>query len=322
MRDAPELLERARELTGRRLTRVRLVTDTTEFMKLESGDVLELEGRRFVLKGTEYEGRFGLDEQPKYWVKRALDWEDGSAKIIKLVFFEEFEMALGAFKVRCFRSPAKEARILALVRGNPNFMQGESLQDTAGNQVRVLDRIHGGPLDHHLQELECGHQEYFERHLRRVLTKLSVAFGAIGWLHTQGERHGDVRRDHLFVDTDSGAWPWIDFDYNFEFKQNPYGLDLFGLGNVLAYAVARRDVTYQLVQQENPQAAQDLRSEDFSLIIKNRLMNLRKIYPYLPASLNNVLLHFSSGATVFYERVDELMAELTPAIAELPEEED
>ncbi|MFH2128612.1 MAG: serine/threonine protein kinase, partial [Pseudomonadota bacterium] len=76
MRDAPELLERARELTGRSLRQTRLITDTTNFMNLELGDVLEVEGRRFVLKGTEYEGRFGLDEQPKYWVKRAVDWED------------------------------------------------------------------------------------------------------------------------------------------------------------------------------------------------------------------------------------------------------
>ncbi|MCF8066759.1 MAG: hypothetical protein K9K36_16020, partial [Desulfarculaceae bacterium] len=246
----------------------------------------------------------------------------GSAKIIKLVFFEEFDMALGEITVRCYRSPAKEARILTLVQGNPNFMQGVTLLDTAGNQVRVLERIHGGPLDQHLQELSCCHQEYFERHLRRVLTKLSVAIEAIGWLHTQGERHGDVRRDHLFVDKDSGAWSWIDFDYNFEFKQNPYGLDLFGLGNVLTYAVARRDVTYHRVREEFPQAAEGLRPNDFSPVIKNRLMNLKKIYPYLPESLNNVLLHFSSGAGVFYERVDELMAELTPAIAELPQGEE
>ncbi|MCB2193469.1 MAG: hypothetical protein KQI62_17980 [Deltaproteobacteria bacterium] len=322
MREAPELLERARELTRRRLKKVRLVTDTTEFMQLEPGDVLELEGRRFVLKGSEYEGRFGLDEQPKYWVKRALDWEDGSSKIIKLVFYEEFDMALAGFTLRCYRSPSKEGRILALVKGNPNFMQGFTLRDAVGNQVRVLERIHGGPLDQHLEELQCNHQQYFERHLRRVLTKLSVAFEAIGWLHNQGERHGDVRRDHLFVDSDSGSWSWIDFDYNFEFKQNPYGLDLFGLGNVLAFAVGRRDLTHYWVRREFPEAAEELRPEDFSPVIKNRLMNLKKVYPYLPDSLNNVLLHFSRGSGVFYERVEELMAELTPAIAELPQGEE
>jgi hypothetical protein len=321
VREAPELLERARELTGRRLKQVRLITDTTEFMNLEPGDVLELQGRRYVLKGSEYEGRFGLDEQPKYWVKRALDWEDGSPKIIKLVFYEEFDMSLGEITVRCYRSPSKEGRILALVQGNPNFMQGITLRDAAGNQVRVLDRIHGGPLDKHLQELQCDHREYYERHLRRVLTKLSVAFEAIAWLHNQGERHGDVRRDHLFVDRDSGAWSWIDFDYNFEFRQNPYGLDLYGLGNVLAYAVARRDVTHHVVRENYPQAGDALVSDDFSPVIRNRVMNLKKVYPYLPTSLNNVLLHFSRGAGVFYERVEEMMAELTPAIAELPQGE-
>ncbi len=322
MRDAPELLERARELTGRSLRKVRLVTDTTNFMNLELGDVLEIEGRRFVLKGTEYEGRFGLEEQPKYWVKRAVDWDDGSAKIIKLEFFEEFDISRGGIRVRCYRSPAKEARILALVKGNPNFMQGVTMRDEAGNLVRVLERIHGGPLDQHLQKIECSHWGYFQHHMRRVLTKLSGSLEAIGWLHTQGAHHGDIRRDHLFVDESSGAWPWIDFDYKFEFKQNPYGLDLFGLGNVLTYAVARRDITYQLVQHEFPQAAESLRPDDFSPVIKNRLMNLKKIYPYIPDALNNVLLHFSNGAGVFYERVEELMAELAPAIAELPQAEE
>ncbi len=319
MREAPELKPRAEELCGRKLGRVRLVEDSTQFVELEAGDVLELEGRRFVITGTEYEGRFGLDEQPKPWVKRAVDWDHGRAKIIKLVFHEQFERVVGRFKVRCYRSPAKEARILALVKGNPHFMQGETFRDTAGNPVRVLERIHGGPVDRHLEGLNRGgHREYFQKHLRRILEKLTGVFEAIGWLHAQGERHGDVRRDHVFVDVDTGHWPWIDFDYNFEFTANPYGLDLYGLGNILAYMVACQEVTFHWIKQEHPGAIGGLTAEDFSPVMKNRLMNLKKLYPYLPDSLNNVLLHFSAGASVFYERVEELMADLRPAIAELP----
>ena len=323
MREAPELKERAQELCGRKLGRVRLVEDTSLFMDLETGDVLELEGERFVITGTEYEGRFGLSEQPKPWVKRAVAWEDGSAKIIKLVFHEHFERVVGGFKIRCYRSPEKEARILALVKGNPQFMQGETFRDTRGNAVRVLERIRGGPVDSHLEGLlSDGHEAYFQRHLRRVLQSFIPVFQAIGWLHSQGERHGDVRRDHVFVDLDSGHWPWIDFDYNFDFMANPFGLDIYGLGNILWFVVACREVTTHWLKSAHPETLERLGVEDCSPILKNRLMNLKKLYPYLPASLNNVLLHFSAGATVFYERVEELLAELEPAIAELPSGEE
>jgi hypothetical protein len=36
------------------------------------------------------EGRFGIDDQPKYWVKKAVELETGELRILKLVFHEEF----------------------------------------------------------------------------------------------------------------------------------------------------------------------------------------------------------------------------------------
>ena len=146
MRDAPELLERARELTGRRLRKVRLFTDTTDFIEPWSWATFwKWRGAASCSRAPNTRGASAWTSKPKYWVKRAVDWEDGSAKIIKLEFFEEFDISRGGIKVRCFRSPAKEARILAMVRGNPNFMQGVTLRDESGNLVRVLERIHGGP---------------------------------------------------------------------------------------------------------------------------------------------------------------------------------
>ena len=137
-------------------------------------------------------------------------------------------------------------------------------------------------------------------------------------MHMLGERHGDVRRDHVFVDKDSDHWRWIDFDYNFEFRENPYGLDLFGLGNILAYVVARGDITRHWIKQNRPQACDSLDGDDFSPVIKIRVMNLKKVFPYLPERLNRVLMHFAAGSRVFYQRVEELLEELLPAIEELP----
>jgi hypothetical protein len=53
-----------------------------------------------------------------------------------------------------------------------------------------------------------------------------------------------------------------------------------------------------------------LDSGDFSLLEKGRLMNLRKLYPYIPITLNDILMHFSMSADVYYEFVEELISDL------------
>lgn len=320
--EAPQLKKQAEELLGRKLDRVRLVTDTSQFMEIMLGDVLDLEGRRFLIKGVTYEGRFGLDEEPKHWVKRAVDWETGEPKIVKLVFFEEFDLPVGKLKVRCYRSPAKEAHILEMVKAQAHFMHGQTLRDDQGNLVRVLEVVRGGPFEHNLKKLAGGHETYCRKHLQSVLHRLLPAFEGIGYLHRNGQRHGDIRRDHLFDCADSGLMRWIDFDYNFDFHENPYGLDLFGLGNVLCYAVGKGIPTLPEIQRERPDVLSKLDTGDLSLIIPNRVFNLRKIYPYIPVELNRVLMHFAASASVFYERVDELLADLKPAMAALPPAEE
>ena len=47
------------------------------------------------------------------------------------------------------------------------------------------------------------------------------------------------------------------------------------------------------------------------------MANLRKVYPYVPRSLNNILMHFSSASEVFYFTVSELLEDLMPCIEEL-----
>ena len=72
----------------------RLITDTTEIFSIDYGDVLQIGERRYSVTGHEREFRFGL-EDPKFWVKRAVDTETGEKKIIKLAFFESFETSFG-----------------------------------------------------------------------------------------------------------------------------------------------------------------------------------------------------------------------------------
>ena len=65
--------------------------------------------------------------------------------------------------------------------------------------------------------------------------------GESSFLHQNGFRHGDIRRDHIFVDRDTGLYYWIDFDYDFYLPEKPYALDLYELGNILIYLVGRGD---------------------------------------------------------------------------------
>ncbi|MEZ4602250.1 MAG: hypothetical protein R2861_02215 [Desulfobacterales bacterium] len=89
----------------------RIFTDTSNFFGIDYGDIIYVGGKRFLIKGHEREERFGLDE-PKFWVKKAVDLETGERKIIKLSFFESFETRIGHVRIPCFRHPDKEARVL------------------------------------------------------------------------------------------------------------------------------------------------------------------------------------------------------------------
>ena len=290
----------------------RVFSDTTNFVSIDYGDEILINGKLYRITGHEREQRFGMSE-PKFWVKKAIDPDSGQRKIIKLAFYESFELSIGGVKINRFRSPEKEARVLELVRGHSNFMQGESFEDSAGNNIRILDVIVGKDFFTHIGRLEMDHKEYFETLLPDILRSLVKPFEAIRFLHYHGYRHGDVRNDHIIIDDETGQYVWIDFDYEFEATENPFGLDVFGLGNILLYATGMG--FYDLhTMATGPDTLRDLRTqlvaEDFSILNQWRVTNIRKLFPYVPTALNDILLHFSKGADVFYETVDEVIEDL------------
>lgn len=301
--------------------KLNIVSDTTEFMNIKTDDVLELEGRYYLVRGEEVEGRFGLDGEPKYWVKRVIDLSDGSSKIIKLVFHESFLMQLGSLQIRCFRSPTKEARILDKTHRDMRFMQGFTVEDPSGNAVRIIDRIQGARYYDFIHNLDMDHETYFHQVFPSVFQHILGAFKAINDLHHMGELHGDIRNDHILIDRPTGMYTWIDFDYTYEWSENFFGVDLFGLGNILLFTVGKGFHTIPDLNACGPEGfrmKQCLTQADLSLFFKHRIINLQKLFPYIPDSLNLVLLHFGQEAEVFYEHSDELLADLRASEADLP----
>ena len=301
------------------MTGARCFSDTSDFLSIRAGDRIFLDGRHFLVTGEERERRFGI-EDPKFWVKRVVDETTGARRIAKLSFFESFDTRLGDLVIRCYRSPEKEARILDLCRGHPDFMQGKTHADAKNNQVRVLDIVRGKNFMLHLDSLRMPHADYFVEELPDILQHLCTAFEAIGYLHANGFRHGDIRNDHLIVEKRSGRYVWIDFDYDFEAPENPFGLDLFGLGNILIYAVGKGFHTSYMIKHDSYTYG-DLKShiepDDFSILHPNRLVNLRKFYPHVPVMLNNILMHFAAGTPIAYAVVDEIIEDLSGYLASL-----
>ncbi len=290
----------------------KIVTDTTDFFSINYGDIIRIQDRKFRVTGHAREMRFGI-EDPKFWVKKAVDLKTGRRKYIKLAFHEEFDIKLGGVNIKCFRNPEKEGGVLNLVKDHPNFMQGDVYHDEKGNNIRVLDIVSGVNFLFYIDALKMTYDEYFKKHMPFILRELIKLFEAIQYLHSNGFTHGDIRNDHVIKETKSGNLVWIDFDYDYETGDNPFSLDIFGIGNILNYTIGKGFHTYYHIKN-NKHIYEGLEErvffEDFSLLDQRRLINLRKLYPQIPDTLNNLLLHFSNGAEIMYESVEEIIEDM------------
>jgi hypothetical protein len=297
--------------------RVRIITDTSNFFGVDFDDVLILDGRPYLIRHCAREGRFTIEEQPKFWVRRAIDLTDGSKKVIKMVFHEKFTTDVGGLTFECFRSPKKEARILDLVRGHQKFMQGFSVKDTSGNIVRIIDYIPGSTIADRILEKAKGHEEYYYDDFPDIFNEFILLVEAIKFLHDNAEKHGDIRRDHIIYGNSDGIYRWIDFDFNYWHRDNMFSYDISGLGNVLIYLAGKGDVTAWQLNEDAPEILEKLDEDDMNMVFRHRVANLQKVYPYINNQLAFVLKHFSTGADTFYYDTGEFLDNLYEAREDL-----
>lgn len=313
-----ELLRMIRQWVPRERVPKRVrIKDTSDFFRVDYDDVVVLGGIPYFVRNNEREGRFGIDDEQKFWVKRARQLLTGEVKILKWVFKERFRARIGDLVFECVRSPRKEARILELVRGRPEFMQGETVLDSAGNQLRILDYIRGKTLGQHALELGRDHEDFFFNYYPALLDEFIQVTLAIRFLHEHNEKHGDIRRDHIIKDMTTGRYRWIDFDFNYQHGESRFGYDLFGLGNVLLFITGRGDITTYRLLREAPEVFDRLTEDDVNIVFHNRVNNLKKVYPYIPEKLNRILMHFALSAPLYYDETRELLEDLGEAREEL-----
>ena len=309
MENRAELESRIRELTGwPSVGRMQLLGDTSDPMAIQRGDLLDLAGHRYVIQGHRYETRFGISDQPKYWVLGAIDVANGERKILKTVFAEKFNVHIGVFKIHCFRSPDKESRVLEMVRGDLRFMQGYTAYDSQNSNVRVLDFIRGDSLFRTIYQINKPHEEFFHEDLGGYLRNLRGCFEAIHHLHEMGTCHGDIRNDHILIESETGRYRWIDFDLN----QHVSDFDTWSMGNIINYVVGMGITPFRHVLKGDTfsdEIKNSLHASDASAFYEYRIMNLGKLYPYLPKRLVNILLHFTTQPQAYYESSAQLLEE-------------
>ncbi len=311
--DKDQQKSRIEELLDRKLYgNIDIVTDGTDFMRIHRGQVYQIDGRQFFIKGDMHEPRFGLPDQPKFWVKRAIDIQTGADLILKLVFLEDFTARIGPLRIFCFRSPQKESDVLSLVKGDSRFMQGETLTDKAGNNVRAIDFIKGESLYEYVINNPLEHEEYFHQKVPWLLRNVAGCFEAISFLHENNFCHGDIRNDHILIERDTNHFRWIDFDL----KQYFSDFDIWSVGNILNFIMGKGIRTFHEVIHNDgisDHKKLHLTDDDASAFWNYRVMNLRKLFPYIPEKLNNILLHFAVNTNNFYESVDHIISDLKEA---------
>jgi hypothetical protein len=197
------------------------------------------------------------------------------------------------------------------------FMQGRSVLDDAGNLVRILDIVSGSRLDTAIGRIDCDQNDYLAHHAEEILRRFLKSVEAIILLHHHGFKHGDIRRDHILIDREGGHYRWIDFDYDFYLPERPFAMDLIGLGNILLYILGRknwRPVDVLQHPEMGERVLAGLHMNDLSLLSRDRVFNLRKLYPELPKCFNDILLHFSTGTSVMYDTVTEFYDDLAASL--------
>lgn len=309
-----DIKERILQLSGMKVYgKVEIVDNTENYMNIYRGQILKLADREFFIMGDVAEPRFGMQDQPKYWVKRTVDMDTGEIKLIKLVFHEEFTAHIGPIRIPCFRSPEKEGRVLEVTRGDERFMTGTTIMDSAGNPVRVIDWIYGDNIYTRIMNLEIGHEEYFHSMCPDILRNLIGMIDAIQFLHNYGLCHGDIRNDHIYIDSDLGCYRWIDFDLT----QNFGDYDLWSLGNVIQFVTGKGKISFHEVKESNKfseKIKNSLNAADGAAFLKYRIMNLRKVYGYIPEKLNEILMRFALGTKTFYDTATQMKNDLAEVL--------
>jgi len=146
--------------------------------------------------------------------------------------------------------------------------------------------------------------------------KIRESLKAIGFLHENHYFHGGIRSDHVLIEKGTGNFIWIDFDLN----QDMLDFDIWCIGNLIYFVAGMGyhtfwDVSHYKDIYRNADAS--LSSDDASAFLAHRIINLKKLFPYIPEKLNDILMSFSISTNVFYDNVEQILEDMDEILVKL-----
>jgi len=138
----------------------------------------------------------------------------------------------------CVRQPAEGSAHPGTGPRPGRFHAGDDRTGLSRHPLRILDYIHGRTLSQIVPRLDRTTRISFTI-IPILLDEYVRIVEAIRFLHQSGEKHGDIRRDHLIKDETTGKYRWIDYDFNYRHGESRFAYDLFGLGNILVFITGR-----------------------------------------------------------------------------------
>jgi hypothetical protein len=88
--------------------RFQIHTDTSDFFRVEYGDVVVLNAHPYLIRHNAREGRFGIDDDVKFWVKRAIDLKNGAQRSSNWSFTKSLRAISAASRSSAFAAQEKK----------------------------------------------------------------------------------------------------------------------------------------------------------------------------------------------------------------------
>ena len=286
---------------------------------MDYDDVVILGGVPYFVRNNEREGRFGLEDEPKFWVKRSINLLTGETEGPEVGLQGALRGQDREPRVRMRAEPPEGGADPGTGPRQGGFHAGDDgagLRRPPASHPRLHPRQDALPDRAHCSGQD--HEDFFYDHFPIVLDEYVGIVEAIRFLHQSGEKHGDIRRDHLIKDETTGRYRWIDYDFNYRHGESRFAYDLFGLGNILVFITGRGDVTTNRLLAagaRHPGPADRRRCEHRVPQPRRQSEKDLSLHPRIPEP--GAACIFPRGPQVYYETTEELLEDLGEAREEL-----
>lgn len=256
--------------------------------------------------------QFNILEWLRTSTYRAEDLESGKSVVLK-------------FQGKGKKCSGYERDFFAKVPSHDNIVRGYSLVDESGDILIVTEFTEGEKLQDYLSEFGVDHKRYFLESFPEILNNFMGAIRGVEHIVKNGF-YNEFAIYHIWIDKKTGRYILFDFDLpstelsKLQALKDLESSTISNIGGSLCEIVAPLGIyEYEAVHDEE-MYFDELGITDADFNEYNLLVDLQKVYPYIPDELNKILLRFGRDASNPYTSISELYSDLESVVKLLKSE--